>query len=253
MNDQLIKAHLNLYAVLQNLEDVVRLDAGMAELTKRWDVAIQFMVWNGPAAHLEFKNGTCRHGIGAHPHPRIKLFFTSPQHLNRMFDGKATPIPLKGFTRLGFLQKEFSKLTDRLTYYLKPENGLAPDEPYLKINTILTLYTAMYAVRELARLEPVSRTVASRIPAGGFQVEVLPDGPHIHMRFGKDDITVTKGVVDNPMARMTFRNLDVAHELLNNKLDAFLAVAQGDVMLQGQLPIIDNVNLILDRVALYLK
>jgi hypothetical protein len=44
----------------------------------------------------------------------------------------------------------------------------------------------------------------------------------------------------------------VANALLAGKLDAFLAVASGDVLLQGQLPLIDGVNLILDRVPAYL-
>ena len=114
MSDDAIKAQVNLYAVLQNLEDLVRLDSEMAELTKDWDTAIQFSVKNGPAAYVEFKKGECRHGVGRHAHPSIKLFFLSAEHLNRMFDGKANPIPLKGFTRLGFLKNEFTALTERL-------------------------------------------------------------------------------------------------------------------------------------------
>ncbi len=55
------------------------------------------------------------------------------------------------------------------------------------------------------------------------------------------------------MAKMAFKNLRVVNALLNGKLDGFLAVANGDVVLQGQLPMIDNLNLILDRVPRYLS
>jgi hypothetical protein len=51
---------------------------------------------------------------------------------------------------------------------------------------------------------------------------------------------------------MVFKDLPAANAMLTGRLNAFLAVAQGDVILQGQLPIIDNVNLILDRVPAYL-
>ena len=253
MDADLIKAHLNLYAVLQNLEDLVKLDPEMAALTRNWNVSIQFSVRNGPVAGVAFRNGVCTHSAGSLSSPSVKLYFHSPKHLNAMFDGKANPIPLKGFMRLGFLQKEFSRLTDRLGYYLKPENGRQADAQYRKVNTILTLHTAAYAVKELALLEPTSREVAAHTPPGTLQMEVLPEGPYVYLTFGPKGVEVRKGVSEKPMARMAFRNLDVAHALLNNQLDAFLAVAQGDVILQGQLPMIDNVNLILDRVASYLS
>lgn len=248
----LIKAHLNLYAVLQNLEDLVKLDAEMAQLTQNWDISIQFSVRNGPEAYVEFKNGVCRHGRGAHPNPSVKLFFLSAGHLNRMFDGKGTPIPLKGFTRLGFLQREFDKLTKRLEYYLKPQVP-APSAPeYIQINTVLTMYTAAYAVRELALLEPTCQKVAKSTPAGIFQMGVLPNGPYAHLIFGKDTLEARKGTAAAPTATMTIKDLPTANQLLGGKLDAFKAVGQGDVQLQGMIPIIDNVGLILDRVESYL-
>lgn len=252
MNTDLIKAHLNLYAVLQNLEDLVKLDSEMARLTRDWNVVIEFAVRGGPTANVAFVNGVCKHGVGSHPNPSVKLLFLSPGHLNRMFDGKGTPIPLKGFTRLGFLQKEFSKLTDRLTHYLKPGSGAMADPHYMKVNTILTLYTAAYAVKELALLEPTSHEIAAHTPPGVLQMEILPEGPYVYLTFGKGIVTVQKGVADAPMARMAFKDLHVANALLSGKLDAFLAVAEGEIMLQGQLPMIDNVGLILDRVGLYL-
>lgn len=252
MNKNLIKAHLNLHAVLQNLEELVKLDAEAAELTKDWHDCIQFAVINGPAAYVDFRGGACRHGIGPHANPTIKLLFISPRHLNNMFDGNGMPIPLKGFGRLGFLQKEFPKLTGRLEYYLKPGNGRAKDRGYVKVKTILTLYTAIYAVKELALLEPTSKQVASRIPNGPLQVEVLPKGPYVHIVFDNGNITVSKGIAEKPMAKMTFKNMRVAGALLAGKLDAFQAVAEGGVMLRGLIPMIDNVNLILDRVEAYM-
>lgn len=253
MDTDLIRARLNLNAVLQNMEDLVRLDADMAQLTKAWDVSIQFSVFRGPGAYLAFKNGICKHGVGAHPNPTIRLFFTSPRHLNRMFDGTGTPIPLKGFSRLGFLQKDFTKLTERLEYYLKPKNGLVSDESFLKTNTTLTLYTGVHAVKELALLEPTCKTIASHTPSGVLQIGVLPEGPYAHLVLEEGSISVGKGSHAKPTATMMFRDLQAASDLLNGRLDAFQAVAEGSVMLHGMIPIIDNISLILDRVEKHLK
>ena len=255
MNDDLIKAHLNLYAVLQNLEDLVQLDAKMTQLTTDWDISIQFSVRNGPAAHIAFQGGGCTHGVGQHPKPAVKLFFTSPKHLNDMFAGTASPIPLKGFTRLGFLKSEFPKLTDRLSFYLKPAEQAAEaitGAPYRKISTILTLHTAAYAVKVLAQLEPASQQIAASIPTGALELSVLPDGPHAHVVFNGRSVSAGKTPVERPMAKMLFRDLDAANDLLSGRVDSFRAVAQGDTMLRGQIPIIDGVGLILDRIGQYL-
>ncbi len=252
MDTELLRARLNLNAVLQNLEELVKLDAEMASLSKAWDISIQFSVMNGPAAFVEFKNGTCKHGGGVHPNPTVRLLFLSPKHLNRMFAGKGMPIPLKGFSRLGFLQKDFAALTARLEHYLKPAEGVVQDEAFVKTNTTLTLYTAAYAVKELADLEPTCKAVAAHTPNGGLQIGIQPDGPYVHLLFDKGAVTAGKGSLSQPTATMTFRDMPSAHGLLSGKLDAFQAVAEEKVALHGMIPLIDNTSLILDRVEQYL-
>lgn len=252
MND-LIKAHLNVYAVLQNIEELVKLDKEMAQLIKDWDITIQFIVRGGPSAYLEFRQGACRHGRGAHPNPTVKLFFLSAKHLNNMFAGQGTPIPLKGFSRLGFLQKDFAQLTKKLEFYLKPAPGQVADDSFIRINTTLTMYTAAYAVAELALLEPTCKKVAASTPAGVFQMGVLPDGPYVHLRITQGAMEACKGTAAAPTALMTMKDLHTAHQMLGGHLDAFKAIVEGSIQLQGMIPIIDNIGLILDRVEAYLS
>jgi putative sterol carrier protein len=49
------------------------------------------------------------------------------------------------------------------------------------------------------------------------------------------------------------QDVRVANDFLNGKLDAFSAVAAGNVLIKGQTPMIDSISLILNRVPLYLK
>jgi hypothetical protein len=248
----MIRAYLNLHAVLQNLEDLVKLDPQAACLIRERDLTIDFIVRNGPSAFLEFKDGRCRHGVTAHENPTVRLYFTSAGHLNRMFDGNATPIPLKGFLQLGFVKREFKQLTNRLTWYLRPEVNQRPDEAFLKIHTILTFQTALFGVKVLGMLEPTSKDILAHIRAGALEVEVLPAALTIHLVFGRGGVSVTKGSATGPMAKMMFKDYRVAHEVLTGKLNGFVAVANGDLVLQGQLPMIDSLNLILDRIPRYL-
>src|SRR5208337_1430753 len=132
MNYDLIKAHLNLFAVLQNLEDIVQYDPKMQELTKKWKVSIKFSIWRGPKLYIDFANGKCTVGRVKRRRPSIVLFFISPAHLNRMFENKGQPIPLKGLLKLSFLTKQFPKLVSRMEYFLKPTDELMKNKSYVE-------------------------------------------------------------------------------------------------------------------------
>ncbi|MFP4446626.1 MAG: hypothetical protein ACLFPD_10330, partial [Desulfosudaceae bacterium] len=135
MDFDAILARLNLQAVLPNLEELVRLDPPSAEIAGSRDICIRFVVRQGPRAFVRFTQKKCQVGSGDPPGSDITLFFTSCRHLNRMFANQANPIPLKGFTRLGFLTGPFQKMTQRLEYYLDPARGDLSDKTYEKINT----------------------------------------------------------------------------------------------------------------------
>jgi hypothetical protein len=253
MPEARIKAHLNLCAVLQNLEDLVRLDADMAALTKDWDIAVQFSVSGGPKAYVAFKDGACTHGVGSCPNPAVRLFFFSPAHLNRMFDGQGTPVPLKGFTKLRFLSKEFARLTERLEYYLKPDTCRLQNGGFRKVNTALTLYTGVYAVKVLAEHEDLARKIAAGLPEGVMAMRVLNGGPAAWIEVRDGRIAVGKGEPENATAYMDFRDADAAHAVLSGQVDSFQAIGRGQLALRGQVPLIESIGLILDRVERYLK
>ena len=253
MDTELIKAHLSLYAVLVNLEDLVALDRESSMLAKDWDISIQFTVGGGPSAHVIFKNGACTVGRGKCKGPGVILYFTSPAHMNRMFEGKGNPIPLRGFTKLGFLTKDFPKLTSRLEYYLKPTPELLRDPNYLALNTRFTLNTAAFAACELGRLDTIGRLNMSHIHDGALLFKVLPKGPAVTIDFAKGEGRPRKGETDKPMSALFFKNIRIANDMFTGKLDMFAAVAKGDLMLRGHISMIDSMGAVLDRIPLYLS
>lgn len=253
MDYELIKAHLNLYAVLQNLEELVQHDPDMRELSKNWRISIQFSVRNGPKACIEFKDGTCVLHRGAMARSTVKLFFVSPAHLNKMMDGKGNPIPLKGFTKLPFLSKDFTTLTDRLEYYLKPTDALLADKGYLSLNTRMTLNTAAFAIREIGTLDPTGKRACAHIRNGTVLLKILPEGPAVNIYFNNGRIEPEKREMPKPMACMFMKNIQVANDFLNSKIDPFTAIASGDVIIRGQTPMLDSLSLVLDRIPYYLQ
>ncbi len=253
MSVQRIKAGINLYAILKNLEDLTAFDDEARALVRDRKICIQFTVKDGPRAWVNFENGQCTVGRGKAKKSQVHLWFSSCQHLNKMFDGKANPIPLKGFTKLGFLQKEFTALTQRLEYFLRPEQVEHPDDHYIRMNTMFTLTIAAFALPEIALYDKRASYTASHLPDGTLQMSVLPDGPHVYLTIKNGKITAGKGKTEHPDALMLMKNAPVANDFLNGKSDPFTAIALGDVMIKGQLPILDGINLILDRVIHYVS
>ena len=253
MNFDLIKANLNLYAVLKNLEDLTVHDKEMKELISGWDISIQFIVRNGPRAFIEFKNEKCSVGQGRDKSPSIVLYFFSPLHLNKMFDGTASPIPLKVLSKIRFLTKDFPKLTDRLAYYLKPEDELLKNNDYLKLNTIMLMNTAAFALPEIAKLDSTGKIIASHMPEGIIEMKILPDFHSVNITFSHENITAQKGKAVKPSAVMAMKNLQIANAFLNGKTDPFTAIATGDVLIKGIIPMLDATSLLLDRIPEYIS
>lgn len=247
----LIKAGINLYAIIKNLEDLIALDQECRDLIKGKKISIQFIVKNGPTAWVKFENDACEVEQGKMSSPSVKLWFKSPEHLNKMFDGEANPIPLKGFTKLGFLQNEFGQITKKLEYYLKPEEVKNPSEEYIKINTRFTLTVAAFALSEIGKYDKKSKITASHIPNGKIQMRVLPDDPAVFLTVKDGVISAEKGLCEKPDAVMEMRDIQTANDFLNGKSNPFLAIARGDVIIKGIMPMLDNLSLILDKVQKY--
>jgi len=251
MPDSKVKARCNLFAVLRGIEYLLEHDADCKKLVEGTNLAIQFNVKDGPKGNLSIRDGKAHMKSGKHKSSMI-LYFTSPEHFNKMIDGKANPIPLKGLHRIGFLTGPFMKLADKLNYYLRPEGDLLSDTDYFRMNTELTAYTAFYALAEIGNHDRMGKMCSAAMPDGILQVRV-EDGIGIFIEVEKGRLTCRKGTHGEPRAILSFKNLEVAHRVLNGKLDTFTGLGNGEMGMRGYIPMLDNMNPILDLVPVYLS
>lgn len=250
MKHDLTLANINLYAVLRNLEDLCAMDAEMKALIKGVKLTIQLTVRGGPKGVLRFDQGKCTFEKGIFP-ANVNLYFTSPKHFNDMVEGKANPIPLKGISKLHFLTTDFAKLTERLSYYLKPTPELLKNPDYATINTTLTAYTAFFALAEIGNTDPLGKYNGGRIPNGNIAIGIK-DGPGICIAAQEGKLTATKGLPANFRASMTFADMETAGKLLNGKVDSYTCIACKTLTLKGFIPMLDNMNKLLGQVPMYL-
>jgi len=246
-----VKARCNLFAVLRGIEYLLEHDTECQKIVKGTDIAIQFNVKDGPKGNLSIRNGKAVMKDGKHKSSMV-LYFTSPEHFNKMIDGKANPIPLKGIHRIGFLTGAFMKLADKLNYYLRPEGDLLSNPEYFKMNTEMTAYAAFYALAEIGNHDKLGILSSSHMPDGILQVEI-EDGIGIILQVKGGRLTCNKGIHKNPRAVLSFSNLDAAHRVLNGKLDTYTGLGNGEMSMRGFIPMLDNMNPILDLVPVYLS
>ena len=202
MKNQKVLAYCNLFAVLKNIEYLVAHDEESKSIVAGKNLSIQFTIKNGPSGQLILKNGTAEMREGLHS-SSIILFFTSPEHLNKTIDGKSNPIPLKGFTKIGFLAGPVMKLAERRSYFLKPTEALLSEPGYFKMNTEMTFYTAFSALAQIGNRDPRGIQNAKHIPDGTVQAAIGDSiGLYIIAKNGK--LTAIKGFADKPSARLFF-------------------------------------------------
>lgn len=244
-------AYINLFSVLRNIEDLCRLDDEAKALIENADISIGFSIKKGPKATLLFKDGECKF-IDGNIQPTIKLYFTSYEHFNKMLTGEAKPIPVKGLFKIGFLTGTFMKLSDKLEYYLRPDESLLEDNKFKNIHTVLLLYTAAFALTQLANEDSLGKSITKAMPDGIIAMEVA-DGPTIKIKAEKGHLTTTKEKAEAPRARMDFSSIDAAFDLLSGQVDSYTCIASERLALSGFIPMLETVDKLLFHISAYLR
>lgn len=251
MTDTKTMAYINMFAVLGALEQLCGMDeTAAALLPQRKTVTILFDVKEGPAASFTFGDGKCVMREGRGPCD-IRLPFSSCEKFNAMIDGVSTPIPSKGFTKIGFLTKRFTKLTDILSSYLKAEEKALEDEAFFRKSTELMLYVIGGAIAQIGNHDQVGRFSASNI-VDGIVLLSIKDGPGVSIVAKDHRLEAVKSRLPEPRAIMEFENTQLARRLFDGKENAMNCIGKKKIAVSGMISMLDNVNRILDRVSIYL-
>lgn len=250
MKDTKTLAYINLFALLGALPYLCELDTAAAELIAGESVSIGFAVKDGPSATLFFGGGKCRMAPGV-DRCQVKLPFSSCEKFNGLIDGTVLPIPSRGFTKVGFLLKKFTALTDRLSMYLRPTPQQLEDAEFFRISTTLMFHVIVESIVQIANHDRVGQFSASNMVDGTAKMAIV-GGPaaalccrnHRLMAFHEEPKRFT--------AYMEFQSMELARALFDGKVNSIASVGTGQVRIGGMISMIDNINRVLDRVALYL-
>lgn len=252
MTDSKTLAYINMYGILGTLENLCELDPNArALLADQKPISIGFAVKNGPAATLYFKNGYCRMEDGCAADCTIKIPFSSCEKFNGMIDGTVTPVPTKGLVHINFLLKSFTALTDLLTKYLRATSEDLEDETFFETSTKLMFYLITVALAQIANHDEIGKFSADHIVDGDILMSIA-GGPKATLRVKNHHMVTIKKDMGNCRSLMEFADIRLARDLFDGKVNAVACIGEGTIKMGGMISMIDNVNRILDRVALYL-
>lgn len=245
-------AYINMYGILGTLENLCELSSEARELvmTKK-PVSIGFDVAGGPKATLTFKDGRCKMTDKCESDCSIKLPFSSCEKFNGMIDGTVTPIPSKGFTKIGFLLKQFTPLTDLLTKYLRSSEEDLEDPEFFTMSTTLMFDLITVAIAQIGNNDEIGKFSAHLIPDGDMKLAIT-GGPAATIRVKDHRLVTIKQNPEAPRAAMEFGSMELARKLFDGQVNAVAQIGTGSITMKGMINMLDNMNRILDRVGLYL-
>ncbi len=246
-------AFVNAYGILGTLENLCDLDAEAQAICKglKGPVSLCFDVKNGPCITLNFSDKGCKLTEGDKG-CTCKMVFSSPEKFNDLIDNAKPGIPVKGVAQvLKFLLGPFTKLTDILTKYLMPKEEDLKNREFFEKSTILTLYTIAGAICALGNNDSISKLSASYICDGDISMGIT-DVVYVTVSARNHYLTLKKEKAANPRAIMEFKTIDLANGLFNGTASTMAELCAGNIYMSGMCNMIDNVNRILDRVAVYL-
>jgi hypothetical protein len=202
---------------------------------------------------MRFDKGACK--VEAGGPCDIRLPFASCEKFNGMIDGTVTPFPSKGFTKLGFLTKNFINLTKILENYLRAKPEDLAQNDFFTASTTIMFHLIAQAVSQIGNHDKIGCFTAGNIVDGTVLLSIgNPDGNATQAAIVVKDhrITTVREIPERCHAVMEFADIKLARDVFDGKVSTLGCVGKGLITMRGNLGMLDNINRILDRVALYL-
>lgn len=246
-------AYVNMYGVLATLENLCEIDEEAKKICEqiKKPVSVCFDVADGPCCTFHFSSKGCTISEGSYG-CTCKMNFSSPEKFNALIDDSKPGMPVKNIPQvLAFLLGPFTKLTDRLTKLLMPSEADLKNRAFFEESTILTFYTISGAISALANADSISQQSALYTVDGDVQMGIT-DVCYATIRVRDHKFETIKEKPDTPRAIMEFNTLDLAFGLFTGTASTMAELCAGNIYMCGMISMVDNINRILDRVAVYL-
>ena len=142
-------------------------------------------------------------------------------------------------------------LTDLLTKYMRASEEDLKDPVFFERSTLLMLYTIGVAIAQIGNNDQVGKFSAKAIEDGSVLIGIK-DGPAVELVCKDHRLITLKKVPTEYRAAMIFDSIETARGLFDGNLNALACIGTGKIEMHGLVSMLDNVNRILDRVALYI-
>lgn len=248
--NQKVLAYCNLFGVLGAIPKLLELDAEARKTVDGKKISVGFTVKDGPCGTLVLDHGRAEMREGKEK-CSIRLYFPSCEKFNQLIDGTGMPIPVSGFHHVGFLLKNFTALTDRLSALLRPTEEALQNREFFEASTKLMLGVIASSIAQIGNHDSVGQFSASNIVDGIIRLSIGNDAS-IALKAENHVLTVLPTAPKVAFSQMHFDSLETARALFDGKINSVAAVGLGKVRIGGMISQIDNVNRILDRVSFYL-
>ena len=247
MNNTLITAHLNLYAVLPALKESSGTKNGIGLSV----LPIGFII--PEISHKPISLVHILEGRDNEENIRLVLAFENADCFNLFMDGRGLPFSVvEGWYRIDLLIR-FLIMMLRMKKLLRPSPHLLSNASFKHRHVQALLMLGLRASRELATLEPKSQW-ALHTGAQGM-VEFCIEGADICAWCTVSRISLEHGSGHAPGVAnviITFKDVDAILTLLRNEIDFLSATGLTWIKVRGFVPLADTIGFVMDRVHRYL-
>ncbi len=249
MSKELTTARIFLQAILPLFEELPKGDELSRKAIQGLSGVITFRAPQGLAAQVEMKDGTVTVSPGREKKSSITLFLPTVTMLNNLFKNKgfALPLPVWGIWNLK-LVNAFTKLGERLNYYMTPDPKKPLNPAERKLAATLMLFAATLGAAIVGQAE--GPKLAAKMPDGFAQFEVK-GGPSAYIEKRKTSFRGGKGRPRDYSMFMSFKDYDIAYRMFVGKLDFMASIPVGDITLSGSLPMADQLSQLMLKVGEY--
>ena len=239
---------LYLGAVLPSLTQLVEVDPKASSLlgTRPWHVQLRTPLED--YANVSFNGQTLQMHPSTGPAPLV-LRFHSREHLIETFreTNRLPPLPVRGFSQL-FRVGRFTALIGRLAEAMNPAKNTADCRTRLLFGGLLT--------RALAILCTHQSSAAKRLQSYEQFICQLSVADDVGSWFGKTKagFMAGRGTPESPSnLHIQFSDLSTAKDAAIGQLDQLAAVGSGRLTVAGLPPLAHDIEVLLDRIDVYLR